>query len=111
MAGVNEVSGDLVEAVRLSSEVLASKGHIFPATVDDVRLVAELVDGREVHGETQITAERTPIKRLRLEPEQCQPLPDALTAIYAPDVITIGPGSFYTRIVPTLLLPPSPNPL
>lgn len=104
LAALTEVTGDFVEAVRLSSEVLASKGHIFPATVNDVRLVAELTDGREVHGETQITAERTPIKRLRLEPEQCQPLPEALTAIHAADVITIGPGSLYTSIVPNLLV-------
>ncbi len=104
LAALTEVTGDFVEAVRLSSEVLASKGHIFPATVDDVRLVAELVDGREVHGETQITAERTPISRLRLEPEQCQPLPEALRAIHAADVITIGPGSLYTSMVPNLLV-------
>src|SRR5260370_41372776 len=102
MAGVNEVSGDLVEAVRLSSEVLASKGHIFPATVDDVRLVVELVDGREVHGETQITAERTPISRLRLEPEQWHPLPEALRAIHAADVITLRARSLYTSMVPNL---------
>jgi uncharacterized cofD-like protein len=104
LAALTEVTGDFVEAVRLSSEVLASKGHIFPATVDDVRLVAELEDGRQVHGETQITAERTPISRLRLEPEECQPLPEALMAIQAADVITIGPGSLYTSIVPNLLV-------
>ena len=104
LAALTEVTGDFVEAVRLSSEVLASKGHIFPATVDDVRLVAELANGREVHGETQITAERTQIKRLRLEPEQCLPLPEALAAINAADIITIGPGSLYTSIVPNLLV-------
>lgn len=105
LAALTEVTGDFVEAVRLSSEVLASKGHIFPATINDVRLVAELKDGREVHGETQITAERrSPIKRLRLEPEQCLPHPEALTAIGAADIITVGPGSLYTSIVPNLLV-------
>ena len=104
LAALTEVTGDFVEAVRLSSEVLAGKGHIFPATIDDVRLVAELEDGREVHGETQITAERKPIKRLRLEPERCRPLPAALAAIRAADVITIGPGSLYTSILPNLLV-------
>src|ERR1043165_4816095 len=44
LAALTEVTGDFVEAVRLSSEVLASKGHIFPATISDVRLVAELED-------------------------------------------------------------------
>ena len=104
LAALADVTGDFVEAVRLSSEVLASKGHIFPATVNDVRLIAELEDGRVVHGETQITAARSPIRSLRLEPEQCQPLPGALAAIRAADVITIGPGSLYTSIVPNLLV-------
>ncbi|HEY3103329.1 MAG TPA: gluconeogenesis factor YvcK family protein [Pyrinomonadaceae bacterium] len=104
LAALAEVTGDFVEAVRLSSEVLASKGHIYPATTTDVRLVAELEDGRVVHGETQITAARSPIRRLHLEPEHCEPLPDGLAAISTADVVTIGPGSLYTSILPNLLV-------
>jgi uncharacterized cofD-like protein len=104
LAALTDVTGDFVEAVRLSSEVLASKGHIFPATVSDVRLVAELEDGREVYGETQITAARSRIRRLRLVPDHCFPLPEALKAISDADVITLGPGSLYTSIVPNLLV-------
>jgi uncharacterized cofD-like protein len=104
LAALTEVTGDFVEAVRLSSEVLASKGHIFPATINDIRLVADLEDGTEVRGETQITASRAPIRKLRLEPETCLPLPAALAAIRAADVITVGPGSLYTSILPNLLV-------
>jgi len=104
LAALTEVTGDFVEAVRLSSEVLASKGHIYPATINDVRLVAELEDGTVVRGETQISASRSAIKALRLEPEQCLPLPEALGAIRAADVITVGPGSLYTSILPNLLV-------
>jgi uncharacterized cofD-like protein len=104
LAAMADVTGDFAEAVRLSSEVLASKGHIYPATIADVRLVAELEDGRTVHGETQITAAKSPIRQLRLEPDHCEPLPDALAAIRAADVITIGPGSLYTSILPNLLV-------
>src|SRR6185437_1812236 len=81
LAALTEVTGDFTEAVRLSSEVLASKGHIYPATISDVRLAAELEDGSVVRGETQISASRAPIRRLRLEPEQCLPLPETLKAI------------------------------
>jgi len=104
LAALTEVTGDFVEAVRLSSEVLASKGRIFPATLNDVRLVAELEDGSEVRGETRITAARSPIRRLRLEPEQCLPLPEALTAVRTADIITVGPGSLFTSILPNLLV-------
>ncbi|MEK6282202.1 MAG: gluconeogenesis factor YvcK family protein [Acidobacteriota bacterium] len=104
LAALTEVTGDFTEAVRLSSEVLASKGHIYPATISDVRLVAELEDGTIVRGETQISASRIPIRRLTLEPEQCLPLPAALKAIRAADMITVGPGSLYTSILPNLLV-------
>ncbi len=104
LAALTDVTGDFVEAVRLSSEVLASKGRIYPSTLNDVRLVAELEDGTEVRGETRITASRSPVRRLRLEPEQCLPLPEALAAIRAADIITLGPGSLYTSILPNLLV-------
>ncbi len=104
LAALAEVTGDFTEAVRLSSEVLASKGHIYPATISDVRLVAELENGDVVRGETQISASRIPIRRLSLEPAQCLPLPEALKAIRGADVITVGPGSLYTSILPNLLV-------
>lgn len=104
LAALTEVTGDFTEAIRLSSEVLASKGHIFPATISDVHLAAELEDGSVVRGETQISASKLPIRRLLLEPEQCLPLPEALKAIRAADIITVGPGSLYTSILPNLLV-------
>jgi uncharacterized cofD-like protein len=104
LAALTEVTGDFTEAIRLSSEVLASKGHIYPATISDVRLAAELEDGSIVLGETQISASKTPIRRLRLEPELCLPLPQALRAIRVADIITVGPGSLYTSILPNLLV-------
>ena len=104
LAALSEVTGDFVEAVRLSSEVLASKGHIYPATINDVRLVATLNDGTIVRGETQISASRSGIRSLHLEPEQCLPLPETLAAIRAADLITVGPGSLYTSILPNLLV-------
>jgi uncharacterized cofD-like protein len=104
LAALTEVTGDFTEAIRLSSEILASKGHIFPATISDVRLVAELEDGSLVSGETQISKSAQPIRRLRLEPERCLPLPQVLKAIRDADVITVGPGSLYTSILPNLLV-------
>ncbi|HEX8072377.1 MAG TPA: gluconeogenesis factor YvcK family protein [Pyrinomonadaceae bacterium] len=104
LAALTDVTGDFTEAVRLSSEVLASKGRIYPATLNDVRLVAELEDGRIVRGETNITAARGGVRRLSLEPEQCLPLPEALAALRSADIITVGPGSLYTSILPNLLV-------
>lgn len=104
LAALSEITGDFSEAVKLSSEILASKGHIYPATVADVRLAADLFDGTIVLGETNISLVGNQIKRLRLEPENCHPMPEALAAIYDADVITIGPGSLFTSLLPPILV-------
>ena len=101
MAGV---TSDFAEAVRLTSEVLAIKGVIYPSTNSNVQLCAELEDGSKVRGETRITASRKRIRRVRLDPADAHPLPDALDAILAADLITIGPGSLYTSLIPNMLV-------
>jgi uncharacterized cofD-like protein len=104
LAALSEITGDFAEAVRLSSEILASKGHIYPATVSDVRIAARLSDGSIVSGETNISKTRGSIERLYLEPTDCDPHPDAIAAIMQADIITVGPGSLYTSILPPLLV-------
>ena len=101
MAGV---TGDFAEAVRLTSEVLAIKGVIYPSTTSNVHLRAELEDGSWVEGETRITASRKRIRCIQLAPSDAHPLPDALDAIDAADLITIGPGSLYTSLIPNMLV-------
>jgi uncharacterized cofD-like protein len=104
LAALSEVTGDFAEAVRLSSEILASKGHIYPATVSDVRIAARLVGGGVVRGETNISKTGGKIERLYLEPDDCEPHPDAIAAIQNADMVTVGPGSLYTSILPPLLV-------
>jgi uncharacterized cofD-like protein len=101
MAGV---TGDFAEAVRLTSEVLAINGVIYPATNSSVSLRAQFVDDTWVEGETAITAARKQIRRVYLSPADAEPLTDALRAIMMADVITLGPGSLYTSLVPNLLV-------
>jgi uncharacterized cofD-like protein len=101
MAGV---TGDFAVAVRLTSEVLAIKGVIYPSTNSNVQLRAELEDGSWVEGETRITAQRKRIRRVQLDPPDARPLPDALEAIASADLITIGPGSLYTSLIPNMLV-------
>lgn len=104
LAALSEITGDFAEAVKLSSEILASKGHIYPATIADVRLAAELVDGSTIRGETNIGKVGRKIKRLYLEPQGCKPMPETLAAIAAADAISIGPGSLFTSLLPPILV-------
>jgi uncharacterized cofD-like protein len=104
LTALTGLTGDFPQAVRLSSEILAIRGRIFPATDSNVRLEATLANGRVVAGETKISKTRSRIAEIRLIPEHCRPLPETLHALAEADLITLGPGSLYTSMVPNLLV-------
>src|SRR5262245_22600987 len=104
LTAMDGVTGDFAEAVRLTSEVLAIKGVIYPSTNSYVSLSARFSDGSWLEGETRITEARNRIEEIHLNPSNVQPLPDALCAIAQADVITLGPGSLYTSLIPNLLV-------
>jgi len=104
IAAMNEVTGDMEQALRESSKVLAVKGQVLPASKDHVRLDAIMEDGTVVEGESQIPEVHKKIHRVRLFPEQVQPVQSALDALTNADAIILGPGSLYTSIMPNLLV-------
>src|SRR5438445_7107867 len=104
LAALTSITSDFAEAVRLSAEILVTRGHIFPATTSNVELEALMEDGTRVLGETKITASKGRIKELFLDPPDVEPLPKTLEAIARADLITIGPGSLFTSLIPNLLV-------
>src|SRR5690242_9641332 len=104
LAALTSITDDFSEAVRLSSEILATRGHIYAATTADIELEALMQDGTRVRGETKITASKGHIKELFLVPPDPDPLPQTLDAIARADLITIGPGSLFTSLIPNLLV-------
>jgi len=104
LAALTSLTSDFSEAVRLSSEILLTRGHIYPATTSNIELEALMEDGTRVRGETKITASKGRIKELFLIPANVGPMPQTLEAIAAADMITIGPGSLFTSLIPNLLV-------
>lgn len=104
LTALTHLTGDFAQAVKLSSEVLASIGRIYPSTSGNVSLEAELADGSVLEGESAISRSRSPIRRIRLKPARCKPLAETLDAIAKADLITLGPGSLFTSVIPNLLV-------
>jgi uncharacterized cofD-like protein len=110
ISALADISGSFEEAIAESGRVLAIKGRVLPATLHDVRLVAEINlpdEGREIKviGESTISKSNGKIERVWLEPNTPSPFPPSVQAILNADLIIIGPGSLYTSVMPNLLVP------
>lgn len=92
-----------LEAINLIRNLLKVDAHLIPMSEHPVDLMAIDDQGHEVYGEVNIDQLTTPIQELLLTPN-VPATREAVHAISEADLIIIGPGSFYTSLMPILLL-------
>ncbi len=113
IATMAAVTGSFESGIAESSRVLAVRGRVLPSTLEQLTLCAEVsytdAGGREqwavVEGESNITHHPGRIERVYLTPENARAYPATLQAILQADLIVAGPGSFFTSVMPNLLVP------
>lgn len=108
IAAMADIYDNFEVAVKNISKILAVKGQILPATIEDIKLVAELKDGTTVVGESRIPYEvlkkGTEIAEVALKPSTAKALEETEKHLQEAEIILIGPGSLYTSILPNLLV-------
>jgi len=105
LTAMSDITGDFEEAIAASSRVLAVRGKVLPSTLSDVKLWAQLTDGRTIEGESNIAKAHGKVDNIGCHPDNPPALPAAIKAIQEADYLIIGPGSLYTSIIPNLLIP------
>jgi uncharacterized cofD-like protein len=104
-----EITGSFENAVAESGKVLSVSGRVLPATLHDVKLIADMqlpdmaVQVR-VEGESRIPKMAGRVRRVWLEPNNAPAYPPVIKAILNADMIVVGPGSLYTSLLPNLLV-------
>jgi len=110
ISAMADITGSFEEAVAESGRVLSVHGRVLPATLTNVRLVADvqlpnLPNEVRIEGESKIPQIAGRVRRVWLEPNDATAFPPVIQAILAADMIIIGPGSLYTSILPNILVP------
>ena len=103
---MEQYSGDFLAAVDGLRSLLGCRGRVWPVSVEPGSLVAEYADGTTSRGEVEVDARQShgqKVRKLWLEPT-VSIHPTVAEAIREFDAVIIGPGSFFTSLMPPLLV-------
>jgi uncharacterized cofD-like protein len=104
LAALSDVLGDFNTALNAAGSVLETQGDVIPSADEYLRLRAT-VDGKVVEGQVAIASAPGHIKDLELIPGDVGANQTALERIAAADQIVLAPGSLYTSLLSTMIVP------
>ncbi|HWG93818.1 MAG TPA: uridine diphosphate-N-acetylglucosamine-binding protein YvcK [Mycobacteriales bacterium] len=108
LTGLAETTGDPVAALDLVARLVGAVGRVLPMSCDPLEIVAEVVDGsdvRQVVGQVAVATTGGDVAAVHLRPEEPVACAQAVEAVLAADVVVLGPGSWFTSVLPHLLVP------
>lgn len=104
IAALSNLSGSFENAIDVSSQLLNIKGKVIPSSLENIVLMAEMMDEKIVSGESNITSYESAIKKVFIGEPDTVAYPPAEDAIGQAELIIVGPGSLYTSVLPNFLI-------
>jgi len=112
LVGLTQVLGDTVAALDAMGAVLGARGRVLPMSCEPLDIVAQ-VEGledditavRRIRGQVAVAATPGRVRTVELDPADAPGCPEAVSAIQAADLVILGPGSWFTSVLPHLMLP------
>ncbi|MEO6701807.1 MAG: uridine diphosphate-N-acetylglucosamine-binding protein YvcK [Jatrophihabitantaceae bacterium] len=119
LTGLMELHADSVLALDELARLVGAHGRVLPMSRQPLDLIAEVasVDSddpvrlRRIRGQSAIAATAGRVTSIRLIPPDPSACPEAVEAILAADLVILGPGSWFTSVIPHLLVPGLANAL
>jgi uncharacterized cofD-like protein len=112
LVGLAQVLGDPVAALDAAGALLGARGRVLPMSGQALEIVADVagVDDdpravRRIRGQVAVAATPGRVRSVALEPADAQAAPEAVQAILDADLVILGPGSWFTSVLPHLMLP------
>lgn len=106
LLALEKITGSYAQAILKASKILSIEGKVIPSTLDNINLGGSLENGKRIIGERKLflAGIRSKIQKVWLVPKNVRANLRAIRAIKNANIIVIGPGSFYTSIIPNLLV-------
>lgn len=112
LSGLIEVLGDPVEALSVVANLLGVSGTVLPLSAEPLEIVADVIDPAatdlsglsQVRGQVAVATTSADVVGVRVEPPGAAACPQAVDAALAADWVILGPGSWFTSVIPHLLL-------
>jgi len=106
LLALTDITGNFEKAIEATSRILSVKGRVLPSSLEPANIIGHLKNGHTALGETEIPVmgHRYGLSSISLMPEKIKANPAAIDMICQADLVVIGPGSFYTSLIPNLLI-------
>ena len=106
LAALDQTTGSFPKAIEICEKMLNSQGHVFPSTLNRVRLNAQDIYGENIVGQANASHSQFSLEKVWLDSKKpVKAYKMATEAIIKADLIVLGPGSLFTSILPNLLVP------